>query len=89
MAFVSKINRIKTSSFFNSYATSKCFELFEVIFLLRFDNLASKSDFVSKFACANVALKTSADKVLNAEVAIYLLRLWSVSFFLVSVIFVF
>ena len=89
MTFASKINRIKFFSCFNSYSTSKCFELFEVIFLLRFDSLVSKSDFVTKFACANVALKTSADKVLNAGVAIYLLWLWSVSFFLVSVIFVF
>ena len=39
------------------------------IFLL---NLTSKSVFVIKFAYANLALKTSAAKVLNSEVAIYL-----------------
>ena len=42
------------------------------IFLLRLDNLASKSVFVIKFACANLALKTSAAKVLNSGVVIYL-----------------
>ena len=51
---------------------SKCFDLFEVIFLLRLDSLASKSVFVIKFACPNLALKTSAAKVLNSGVVIYL-----------------
>ena len=50
----------------------ECFVLFAVIFLLRLDNLASKSVFVIKFACANLALKTLAVKVLNSEVATYL-----------------
>ena len=59
-------------SFFNSFSTSKCFVLFEVIFLLRLGNLASKSVFVIKFACANLALKTLAAKVLNSGVVIYL-----------------
>ena len=36
------------------------------------DNLASKSVFVIKIACANLALKTLATKVLNSEVATYL-----------------
>ena len=40
-------------------------------FFLRLDDLASKSVFVIKFACANLALKTAA-KVLNSEVATYL-----------------
>ena len=40
--------------------------------LLRLDNLPSKSVFVIKFACANLALKTLAAKVLNSEVATYL-----------------
>ena len=43
-----------------------------VIFLLRLDSLASKSVFVIKFACANLALKTLAAKVLNSGVVIYL-----------------
>ena len=48
------------------------FVLFAVIFLSRLDNLASKSVFVIKFAFANLALKTSAAKLLNSEVATYL-----------------
>ena len=56
-------------------------------FLLSVDSLASKSVFVTKFACSNLALKTSAAKVLNSGVVIYLSWLWSVRFFSVSVIF--
>ena len=41
-------------------------------FLLRLDHLASKSIFVIKFSCANLALKTLAAKVSNFEVATYL-----------------
>ena len=41
-------------------------------FSIKIDNLASKSVFVIKFACANLALKTLAAKVLNSEVATYL-----------------
>ena len=36
------------------------------------DNLASKSTFVTKFARDNLALKTSAAKVLISAVVIYL-----------------
>ena len=42
------------------------------MFLLRLDNLASKSVFVIKFACASLALKKLVVKVLNSEVSIYL-----------------
>ena len=42
------------------------------MFLLRLDNLALKSVFVIKFACANLALRTSAADVLNSGVVIYL-----------------
>ena len=59
-------------TFFNSFSTSKCFDLFTVIFLLRVDSLASKSVFVIKFACANLALTTSTAKVLNSGVVVYL-----------------
>ena len=45
---------------------SKCFDLFAIIFLLRFDNLQSNSVFVIKLACAILALKTSADNLLNS-----------------------
>ena len=61
MTFADKITEIKC--FLNSFITSKCFDLFEVIFLLRLDSLASKSVFVIKFACDNLALKTLAAKV--------------------------
>ena len=55
-----------------SFSTTKWFDLFAVIFLFRLDNLASKSVFVIKFAFANLALKTSAAKVLNSGVVINL-----------------
>ena len=57
---------------FNSFSTSKCFDLFDVVFLLKLDTLASKSVFVIKFVCANLALNTSAAKVLNSGVVMYL-----------------
>ena len=72
MTFANKVTRIKSFNVFNSFSTSKCFDLFAVMFLLRLDNLASKSVFVIKLACANLALKTSAAKVLNSGVVIYL-----------------
>ena len=57
--------------------------------MLRLDNLESKSVFVIKLACVyDLELKTSAAKVLNTGVAIYLSWLWSVSFFSITVIFV-
>ena len=46
--------------------------LFELIFLLRLISLVSKSVFVTKFACANLAAKRFAVKLLNFEVVIYL-----------------
>ena len=55
-----------------SFSTSKCFILFEVTFLLKLDSLVSKSVFVIKFACPNLALKTLAAKELNYGVVIYL-----------------
>ena len=56
-------------AFFNSSSTSKCFDLFEAIFLLKIDRFRV---FVIRFACADFALKTSAAKVLNSGVVIYL-----------------
>ena len=56
----------KVFNLFNLFSTSKCFVLFEVIFLLRFDNLASKSVLVIKLACSSLALKTSAANLLNS-----------------------
>ena len=53
--------------------------------MLRLDNLASKSVFVIKLACANLALKTSAANLLNSWVSIYLSWLWLLSLFSISV----
>ena len=57
-------------------------------FSIKTDNLASKSVFIIKFACANLVLKTLAAKVLNSEVATYLSWLWLLSIFSISVILV-
>ena len=70
------------------FRTSKYFVLFVVIFLLRLDSLASKSVFLIKFACANLALKTSVESLVNSRAVIYLSWLWLVSLFLILVIFV-
>ena len=45
------------------------------MFLLKLDNLTSKSVFNIKFACANLALKISAANLLNSGVVKYLSRL--------------
>ena len=50
----------------------KSLVLFNTIFILRFDSLLSKSTFVTKFACANLALNTSAANLLSSGVVIYL-----------------
>ena len=42
------------------------------LFLLKLNSLASKSVFAIKNSCANLALITSAAKVLNSGVVIYL-----------------
>ena len=59
-------------NFFNSFSISKCLVLFEVIFLLRPESLASKSVFVTKFTWDNLAVKFSAVSLLNSGVVIYL-----------------
>ena len=71
MTLANKVTRINNSNQLE-FSINKSFDLFAVIFMLRLDNLASKSAFVIKLACANLALKTSAAKVLNSGVAIYL-----------------
>ena len=69
---------------FNSFSTSTCFVLFEVILLFKLFSLSSKSVFfmklaisllLAKFAGATLAAKFSADNLLNSGVVIYLL--WS------------
>ena len=59
--------------------------MFVVTLLLILENLASKSVFVIKLACDNLALKTSAANLLDSEVSIYLSWLWLLSLFSISV----
>ena len=81
------IKKLESNVFnlFNSFLTSKCFDLFAVIFLLRFNNLASKSVLVIKFVCAILALKTFVVNLLNSSVSVYLSWLWLLSLFSISV----
>ena len=72
MIVANKIAWIKIFQLIQFILTSKFPVLVSVIFLLRLDNLASKSAFVIKLACANLALKTSAANLLNSEVSVYL-----------------
>ena len=72
MIVANKIDWIKIFQLIQFILTSKFPVLVSVIFLLRLDNLASKSAFVIKLACANLALKTSAANLLNSEVSLYL-----------------
>ena len=73
-------------SFSNLFSASKWLALFEVIFLIRLDSLASKSVVVTKVACVNLGLKTSAAKA--SGVVIHLSWFRSVNLFSISVIFV-
>ena len=66
MTFSNKITRIKVFNLFNVFSTSECFDLFLVISLLRLENLASRSVFFIKLACAILALKKLVAKVLNS-----------------------
>ena len=70
---------------FDLFSIDSFFVLFIAILLSRLDTTLSKSAFVTKSACANLALKASAAKVLNSGVVIYLLWLWSLSLFSISV----
>ena len=72
MASANKITQIKCFYLFISFSIDSFFVLFAAIFLLRLDTVLSKSVFATKFARANLALKTSAAKVLNSEVVICL-----------------
>ena len=75
-------------TFTGSFLLSKYFVLFELIFLLRLNNLLSKSVFVIRFACASLSTKICAVNVLNSGIALYLSWWWSVNFFSISLIFV-
>ena len=72
-------------AFFNSSSIDSFFVLFIAILLLRPNTVLSKFVFATKFACFNLALKTSAAKVLNSGVVIYLSCLWLLSFFSIFV----
>ena len=72
MTFANKRTDQVFLTFSTHFQQASFFYLFAVIFLLRLNNLASKSVFVIKFACANHAVKTSGDKVLNSKTATYL-----------------
>ena len=67
--------------FLNSFSTSKCFALFELILLLKLNSLLSKSVLsiqlaisllFAKFACTNLAAIFSAVNLINSGVVIYL-----------------
>ena len=60
------------------------FGLFTTVLLSRLDTVLSKIVFATKFACANVALKTSTAKVLKSGLVIYLSWLWLLSLFSIS-----
>ena len=61
-------------AFFISFSIDSFFVSFAAILLPRLDTLLSKFVFATKFACASLALKTLAAKVLNSGVVIYLSR---------------
>ena len=73
---------------FNLFSTSKWFVLFWVTLLLRFDNIASKSVFAIKMACAILTLKTSAANLLDSWVSICLSWLWLLTLFSIYVVLV-
>ena len=60
------------SVFLNSVSTGAYFVLLELIFLLSLVKLVSKSVFVNKFACTNLAAKSSAINLLISGVVMYL-----------------
>ena len=66
MTFANKITGINVFHLFKSFPTSKCFDLFAVIFMLRLDNLESNSVLVIKLACAILTLKASVVNLLNS-----------------------
>ena len=66
---------------FNSFWTSKWSVLFLVTFLLRLDSLPSKSVFVTKFACANLALKALPAKVKRLLKIIVLAYIYQLAMF--------
>ena len=72
-------------AFFNSFSIDLFFVLFSAVLLLRLDTVLSKFVFATKFACDNLALKTSAANLLNSGVVIYLSWLWLLSLFSISV----
>ena len=72
MTFISKTPESNVCSFINSFSTRECFLLLELTFLLSLFSLVSKSVFIIRFACANLATNVSAVNSLNFGVVIYL-----------------
>ena len=74
MALAMKITQIKflVCSFFNRFSIDTLIVLFVVILLSKLGTALSKSAFVTEFSRANLTLKTSATKLLNSGVVIYL-----------------
>ena len=73
MALANEITQIKSLLDFSThFQQASFFYSFAVIFLLKLDNLASKSVFIIKLARASLVLKILAAKVLNSEAATYL-----------------
>ena len=77
-------------SSFNSYSTSVCFVLFELILLLKLNSVLSKSVLfaklaipflLAKFAYSSLAVNFSDYSLLNSGVVIYLSGSWLVFFF--------
>ena len=68
-------------NFLNSFSIDLLFVLFTAILLSRLDTVLSKFVFATKFARAGLSLKTSAAKLLNSELVIYLSWLWLLSLF--------
>ena len=85
-------------SSFNSFSTSSCFVLFQIILLLKVNSLLSKSILLTKlaiqlllakFACFNLAAKFSDVNLLNSGIIIYLLLWsWSLNFHSILLLFV-
>ena len=88
MTLTKKILKSRVFSLFNSFSIDTFLVLFAAILLWKLDTVLSKFVFATKFTCFNPALKTSAAKLLNSGVVIYLSWLWLLSLFSVSVILV-
>ena len=72
MTLGNKVTQIKVFNFLNSFSIHSFFVLFVAILVSRLDTESSKLVFATELTCANLTLKTSAAKLLNSGVVIYL-----------------